>query len=495
MSDTSLKDMQSGGLKRTLSAPQFFAISFATIVGVGWIVVLGEWLRLAGPVGAILAFLAAGVVMIVIGACYAEVCTSIPAAGGEMAYAYAAFGPRAAFATGWLLALVYVSATAFEGLSVGWLAGILFPPLAGRVLYHVLGMPVTSGTLTIGIGGTLALTAVNCHGIQSSGRLQGWVTWEKVAVAGVLIGAGLLTGHVENLNPAFAVDPQTGGVLRGTLAVFVTAPFWLAGFNTVAQLMEERASTASPKSVVTALLASIGVAASFYALLILSAAMAMPWHEIARLEFPAIGAFAAALHSEFAARTVLLLGLVGLLATWNGVFLAASRLLYALARAGMIRHELARVRPRSGVPAVAVVIVGLLSAAGILLGRSVLLPIISMDAGCFMLVYAGVALAVIRLRRRDPGRPRPYRVPGGSLTALFATAAALSMFVASEYLAWAGRKALIPAEWQIFVAWMALGVAASAFGARGRAPLDRAERHRLIMGDHAGNVMAPGPAD
>jgi len=487
--------MNSGGLKRTLSAPQFFAISFSTIVGVGWIVVLGEWLRLAGPLGAISAFLAAGAVMMVIGACYAEVCTTIPAAGGEMAYAYAAFGPRAAFATGWLLALVYVSATAFEGLSVGWLAGILFRPLAGRVLYHVLGMPVTSGTFIIGIGGTLALTLINSHSLQSSGRLQGFVTWVKVGVAGVLIGAGLLTGHVENLNPGFAVDPQTGGVLRGTLAVFVTAPFWLAGFNTVAQLMEERASTASHKGVVTALLASIGVAAAFYALLILSAAMAMQWHEIARLDFPAIGAFAAALRSEFAARIVLLLGLVGLVATWNAVFLASSRLLYALARAGMIRHELARVWPRSGVPTIAVGIVGLLSGAGILLGRSVLLPIISMDAGCFMLIYAGVALAVIRLRIRDPSRARPYHVPGGSLAIVLATVAALSMFVVSEYLSWAGRKAAVPIEWQIFVAWMVLGLAASAFGVRRRAPLDLAERRRLIMGEYADDVMNPGPTD
>ena len=86
-------------------------------------------------------------------------------------------------------------------------------------------------------------------------------------------------------------------------------------------------------------------------------------------------------------------------------------------------------------------------------------------------------------------------MPGGSLTALLATAAALSMFVVSEYLSWVGRKALMPTEWQIFIAWMALGLAASAFGARGRAPLDPAERRRLIMGDHVDNVMDPGPAD
>jgi len=62
-------------------------------------------------------------------------------------------------------------------------------------------------------------------------------------------------------------------------------------------------------------------------------------------------------------------------------------------------------------------------------------------------------------------------------------------------LAWVGRKALVPTEWQIFVAWMALGLAASSFTSRGRTPLDPAARRRLIMGDHADSATDSGPVD
>jgi amino acid transporter len=474
--------MSSASLSRTLSAPLFFAISFASVVGVSWVVVLGEWLRLAGPVGATIAFLAAGAVMMLVGLCYAEICTFIPAAGGEMAYAFAAFGIRSSFAVGWLLALVYVSATAFEGLSVGWLAGILFPPLAGRTLYHVYGMPVGAGALALGVGGTLVLTALNARGMRSSGRFQSAITWVKVGVAVVLVGSGLIWGHVGSLHPWFAGGAARAGAVHGTIAVLVTAPFWLAGFNTVVQLMEERAPGTSPTGIVVALLASIGAAAAFYALLILSAAMAMPWEEITKLPFPAIGAFAAALHSEIAARVVLLAGLVGLLATWNALFIASSRLLFALARAGMIHHDLAHVGARSGVPINSVLFVGAFSGACILLGRSALLPIISVDSGCIMLVYAVVAFAVVRMRRLDPDRPRPYRMPGGVITATLAMLAALFMFAESMYLAWESRVASVPVEWQILLGWTLLGLLGWALAAPARAALSVAEQRRLIMG-------------
>jgi basic amino acid/polyamine antiporter, APA family len=472
--------MKSGVLNRTLTATQFFTISFAAIVGVGWIVVLGEWLREAGPVGAIFAFLAAGVLVMVIGACYAEICTSIPAAGGEMAYAYAAFGTKACFAIGWILALVYISATAFEGLSAGWLAGILFPPLAGRPLYYVDGIPVKSGTLILGIGGTLLLTALNCRGMRSSGRFQAVATWTKIGISVILVAAGILWGHTENLQPWFAGENRAGA-LHATLVVLVTAPFWLGGFNTIAQVMEERAQNVSYASIVTALLASIAAASIFYALLILSASMAMPWPQITQLEFPAIGAFAAALHSMTAAKIALLGGLIGLLATWNSVFIASSRVLYALSRAGMIRSELAHVSAGNGAPAVAVAAVGLLSGAGILLGRSALLPIINVDSSCFMLTYATVALAVIRMRRLQPDRERPFGVPGGELTAAVVLIVTILMFGESMYLPWVARSSRVPIEWFLFVGWLAIGVFVWALSASSRAKLTARQRRELIV--------------
>src|SRR5206468_10315419 len=85
------------GLKKEIGAGEFFTLSFAAMVGIGWIVILGEWLRDGGPLGAIIAFLLAGGGMMLVGLCYAEMATMIPASGGEVAYAYEVFGLRSSF--------------------------------------------------------------------------------------------------------------------------------------------------------------------------------------------------------------------------------------------------------------------------------------------------------------------------------------------------------------------------------------------------------------
>ena len=87
-------------LKKTLGAVQLFSIGFGSIVGVGWIVLMGFWFSRAGPVGTALAFVAGGLLLALVGLCYAEMSTMIPVAGGEAAYAYAVFGSPLAFVVG-----------------------------------------------------------------------------------------------------------------------------------------------------------------------------------------------------------------------------------------------------------------------------------------------------------------------------------------------------------------------------------------------------------
>ena len=79
-------------LKRAISGFGFFALAFGSMIGVGWITALGGWFEQAGPVGAMLAFTLGGTLMLVIGLCYAEVTPMLPVTGGEVAYAYKAYG-------------------------------------------------------------------------------------------------------------------------------------------------------------------------------------------------------------------------------------------------------------------------------------------------------------------------------------------------------------------------------------------------------------------
>ena len=97
--------MQGQRLSRDLKLINLFTLAFGSIIGVGWITVLGSWLTQAGAVGAILAFVGGGFIMLLIGLCYSEIASMYPVSGGEVAYFYEMYGIEMSFFAGWFLAL------------------------------------------------------------------------------------------------------------------------------------------------------------------------------------------------------------------------------------------------------------------------------------------------------------------------------------------------------------------------------------------------------
>ena len=59
-------------LRGNIGPLQYLALGFGTMIGSAWVILLGDWLGEAGPGGAVLGFLAGGVVVMIVGACYAE---------------------------------------------------------------------------------------------------------------------------------------------------------------------------------------------------------------------------------------------------------------------------------------------------------------------------------------------------------------------------------------------------------------------------------------
>ena len=58
-------------LARAMSFKNYLGLGLGSIIGVGWVVVAGDWLVRGGPLGAILGFVLGGVLLTVIGLCYA----------------------------------------------------------------------------------------------------------------------------------------------------------------------------------------------------------------------------------------------------------------------------------------------------------------------------------------------------------------------------------------------------------------------------------------
>ncbi len=444
-------------LKKTLGAWQFFSFAFGAIVGVGWIVLLGDWLQRGGPIGAALGFALGGVVMALIGLCYAEAAGMMPVAGGEMTFGLLAWGKATGFVGGWAITLVYTAAAGYCASSLAWILDYLIPGIKGPALYSFRGTEIHAGSLAAALGTVVILTWINLRGVRSSSRFQDWLTYGKIVIALVFIGAGLIGGSSANLQPLFNTEGGRTAV-SGMISVMAIVPWFLGGFNIVPQLMEERAEGTSIALIGRVTVGAILAGALFYCVVIISGAMAMPWKELLTRELPAAAAFRQAFDSEWLARLVLITGLFGVATVGNGSVVAASRMLFSMSRESMIGPGLGRTSTTSGVPDRAILFVGLIAALGTLLGRQGIAPVVAVGAICMSVGYLITSATVYKLRRTAPERDRPYRIPMGTGISLVATISSALLIVAALYDPWNTAGGRIPLEWMILVAWILLGV-------------------------------------
>jgi amino acid transporter len=471
------------GLQKSLGGVQFFSIGFGTIVGVGWIVYLGLWFDQAGPVGTAVAFLVGGLLASLIGLCYAELATMYPVAGAEAAYGYAAFGKGVSFLVGWALVLMLIAVIPYVAVSLGWILEFLFPGIGGPELYSWRGQPVRAVSLAIAMGWAIWLGLLNYRGIRGAARFQDWFTYGKIGISLVFFGAGIFGGRVDHLAPMFG-SGGAGGSLGGVVAVLATVPWFLAGFNQIPQLLEEKAAGTAVRSVGIIVVLSILAGAAYYALAALSAGMAGPWQQISGQELPAAAAFRAAFGSELFARIVLVSGLFGIITVGNACSIAVSRLLYSLGRSRLLTTSFTELHPRFGSPVRAIGFVVVASVLGTLLGRAGIAPIVNVGSAAAALAYLVTALSLIRLRRLEPTRPRPYAVRAGVLVGWAAAAASGFLLVSSLRQHWIdarGAGAAFPLEWVVMLIWAAIGGLLYRRGRRERAEMPEAVRARLMV--------------
>ncbi len=454
-------------------------LAFGTIIGVGWVTVMGSWLGQAGSLGAIFGFLGGGLLMLVIAVCYAEVAVMFPVSGGEVAYVYEMYGTRLAFAAGWALSFNYIVTTAFEAISVGWVASALFPGIGGPVLYSVLGQDIDLGSLLLGFGIMAAISWLNFQGARAAIRFQDLMTLILLLASGIFIFAGLSFGDYHNLQPFF-VTADSNWRLAGVLGVMASTPFWFAGFDTIPQAMGEVAESARLRLIPVIIVLSILLSLVFYCLVILAAAVSMPREELLATELPVAGALESALNSPILGKIVLFAGLCGLITTWNAVFFASTRLLYALGRGRMIPPIFGQVHSERGSPGVAILFVGAVGGLVSLLGRNAIVPILSAAAVNFTFVFLLVSVGLILLRRNRPDFDRPFRAPG--VLPYLAVGSSLLVLCLAIYEPFKSYTGILPTAWILILIWAGLGGIFWLWAGRTRNQISEAERRRSISG-------------
>ncbi len=469
--------MDEQGLKRDIGFVQYFNLAFGTIVGVGWIIIMSTWLLEGGALGASLAFLVAGIFMSAIGLCYAKLAIRYPVTGGSIAYAYNVFGAPASFMTGWLMVLTYVAASAFGVVSTSWVIEALLPGIKGPALYEVMGTTVHLGTMIVGFLLLLAIGYVNYRGAGLTARIQDYLTYIFLLLGAVIVVGGVYNGRVDNLWPLFK-SADWSVSFAGFLTVLATTPFFLSGFDVVPQAMGEKHPSVTPRHVMIAVVGAIMLAVIFYVSVILGTAMLLPRGQFAGLELVVAEAFTLSLGSPIFGKLVLVCGLFGVLSSWNALFFAGTRVLFALGRARLLPPSLARLSPH-GTPSIATLLVALTGAAVIFFGKGIILPLVKTHVTVISIVFFVMALSVhVSQSRGQIAFAHPVFGRLVSTSAMLFSAALVCIALAEAYR---NRTGIVPLEWITLCIWLMLGGVAWALGRVSRAQLSEGARAQILM--------------
>jgi APA family basic amino acid/polyamine antiporter len=465
--DDILATAEKKSLKRSLGAFQLTLLGIGAVIGTGIFVPTATAAQKAGP-GMMVSFIIAGLVCAVAALCYSELASMVPVAGSAYTYSYAVMGEMMAWLVGWALILEY--ALGASAVAVGWsgfASGLL--DSVGVHLPHALkvGPPIQWGFLQGGeVGGLVNLPAVLVVafvttllviGTKESATFNAVLVCIKVAALTLflIITLPLISGHASNFEP-FAprgwgnpLSSSGTGILGAAASIF----FAYVGFDAVSTAAEE---TKNPqRNVPIGLIGSLMICTVFYLLVsagVVGAYGAQPLVDPATGQFFKEGSpelYASAQCAAANAPTVCskealahilrqvsnpmfgnLVGLAAALALPSVVLLmmyGQTRIFFVMARDGLLPEKLSTVHEKFRTPYIVTIVTGVVVAIA-----AAFLPVGTLadysNAGT-LFAFAAVSLGVMVLRKKDPGRARPFRTPALFVVAPLSIAGCLLLFI------------------------------------------------------------------
>ncbi len=433
-------------LRKTLKFKDVLILAFSTMIGWGWVTLTGPWVASGGALGATLAFLVGALLCVFVGLTYCELTPMLPYAGGELVFAYKAMGYHASWFTGWMITFAYVGVAAWEGPALATAIDYIVEIPKIGYLYTVAGFDVYISWLLIPaiVGGLLMY--INFKGVNVSATFQAIVT-VILALGGIgLAVCSVFVGSSANFTP-LVTDT------RGVFTVILAVPAMFVGFDVIPQAAEEM--NLSIKKIPKAIIASISLAATWYIVMILSAAFLAPADVLNQEGVSVVNAMNYAMKTPIAGKLIIVTAIMGILTSWNGFIIGATRVLYAMGRARMLPKIFGSLHPKHHSPYFATIFVGLITILTPLLGKNSLLWFVNSSAFGTVLAYFMVSVSFVVLRITQPKLERPYKVKGGLIIGCLAVI--ISLFFISLYLP-IGPSSLIGIEWIICLSWTGMGL-------------------------------------
>jgi basic amino acid/polyamine antiporter, APA family len=344
------------------------------------------------------AYLVCSVAVGLVFLCFAEIGSRVTRSGGAYAYIEEAFGPFAGFVASVLLWF------GWNVLSDAALTVALTDTMATAI--PALQAPPARALFIVALCGGMA--GVNIVGVRSGVRFLVVNTIAKlVPLVGLMVG-GLLAMDPQLLR--FGEWPGLERIGGAALILF----FAFAGAESALDVSGEidHPSRTVPRGLA---LGMGGILALYLGLQTASQGVLGP--ELAGNTEAPLAAVARAVFGEWGARALLAGSVISIFATLSGDILATPRVLFASAHDGHLPAWLALVHPRFQTPHRAIAFFATMIA--VLAVSGTFKPLAVVASGSILVIYMGVSLAVLRLRRRD-GLPAPgtLRLPAGPLVPL-----------------------------------------------------------------------------
>ena len=433
--DEILKVAESANLKKTLNAFDLIMLGIGAVIGTGIFTIIGI-AAAGGPesVGAgpalIVSMIIAMLACLFSALCYSEFASMIPVACSSYTYTYATMGEFMAWMIGWVLMLEYAIgnitvASAWSGYFFEFLKGfshilpswLVNPPVylvndyrTAVSIYQNSGLdpaveiPRLFGVIPIAINIpaiilVLIITLLLVRGIRESARTATIMVFIKLAVIFMFIFAGMFYVKPENWTPFMPNGFE--GVISGAFIIF----FAYIGFDAISTAAEE---TKNPqRNLPIGLIGTLAICTVVYILTSLVLTGIVPVDKI-NIMAP-ISAAMSATGNNWIAGFISIGALAGLTSVLLVYQLGTTRILYAMSRDGFLPKSLQIIHKKYNTPHVITWVSGIIVVLGALF-MDLNVSAELCNFGTFT-SFTIVCIAVLILRKTDPNRHRPFKVP------------------------------------------------------------------------------------
>ncbi len=377
-------------LQKGLQQRHMTMISLGGVIGAGLFVGSGAVMNQTGP-AAILSYLAAGLLVVLVMRMLGEMAVANPRVGSFMEYCREALGDWAGFAVGWLYWYFWAIVLAVEAVA------------GAEILQNWLpGIPIWVMSLVL----MTVLTATNLWSVRSFGEFEFWFASIKVAaiIVFIAIGLGWLLGigggdspGLSNLTAHGGFFPEGGVTVLSGIVVVIFA-FVGAEIVTIAAAESEEPERAVAK----ATNAVVWRVLIFYVLAVAIVVAIVPWNATQLGDSPFIAALDV-IGIPGAADIMNAIVVTAVLSCLNSGIYTGSRMLFALARRGDAPQALLETN-RRGVPVKAILLTVTIGFLSVIMAaiwpESVFLWLVNSSGAVALFCYVLIACAELKMRRK-----------------------------------------------------------------------------------------------